>query len=88
MQIDTPKSPPDLAKLIGVKSDTVRAWINAGLLEAVNVADPSANRPRWRIMPDAWESFMLSRSSRLRLNPIVKRKQRAGKKPKLRYCQL
>ena len=88
MLIESPLSPPALAAKIGIKADTVRAWIDAGLLEAINVADPASTRPRWRVMPDAWEAFMRSRSSRFKSKPAVKRKPKTTRKAKLRYCSL
>lgn len=88
MLIDSPKTPPELAKLCSVKADTVRAWIEAGLLEAVNFADPKSTRPRWRIMPEAWEAFLRSRSSRNKGEPVAKRRRKSGDKPKLKYCSL
>ena len=40
---------PEAARRLRVKAETVRQFIACGLLRAVNVARPSATRPRWRI---------------------------------------
>lgn len=88
MLIDTPHTPPELAKLLGTKPDTVRGWIDAGILEGVNVARADARRPRWIVMPEAWEAFMLSRSSRTAQRIQQTRQRSKRQKRKLKYCQL
>lgn len=64
MLIDSPVSPPKLAKLTGRKPDTVRGWIMSGALEAIDVSAAGATRSRWIITPEAWERFCATRSSR------------------------
>lgn len=64
MLIDSPVSPPKLAKLLGVKPDTVRSWIDSGKLEGLDCSAAGATRPRWLITPEAWERFCSTRSSR------------------------
>ena len=90
MLIEAPATPPEIAKLMGVKSDTVRAWISAGHLEAINLADPGSSRPRWRVMPEALDAFLQSRSSRLTATPESRRRRRKTitKPTKLKYGSL
>lgn len=57
-------TPNALATRLGIKSDKVRAWINAGQLLAVNVAEnPNGQRPRWRIAESEVDRFLQSRSN-------------------------
>jgi excisionase family DNA binding protein len=44
-------TPNELAKLLRISPDKVRAWITAGELPAVNVADAKCGRPRYIILP-------------------------------------
>ncbi len=58
-------TPNQLAKTLGVKPDKVLAWIHAGQLVAVNVAEnPNGQRPRWRIDPDEVARFLKSRQNK------------------------
>jgi excisionase family DNA binding protein len=58
---DTPPrgyTPRELARLLRVSPDRVRAWIQSGELGAVNTATHRCGRPRWVILPShlaAWE---------------------------------
>jgi len=54
-------TPPALARQLGVAVDKVLAWIRSGELRAINVAARTSNRPRWRIPPEAIESFLAAR---------------------------
>ena len=67
-------SPPTIAKRYGVKPDKVLAWIATGELEAVNVAERSTGRPRWRVSPEALAAFEKRRSSKP--TPVVPRRRR------------
>lgn len=54
---NTRLTPPDVAKRYGVSPDTVRGWIERGLLRAVNISPPGSKRPRHRIEPEALAEF-------------------------------
>jgi transposase len=56
-------SPNELARKLGVKHSKVLGWINRGELRAINLAERSSGRPRWKILPDALNEFFLSRQS-------------------------
>jgi excisionase family DNA binding protein len=43
--------PKQVAERLGVNSDKVLAWIRAGELSAINVAQKASGRPRYRIDP-------------------------------------
>jgi len=58
------KTPPQLAKMLGIEPPKVIGWIKRGELRAVNVADRTGGRPRWRISPDAVENFLRVRESK------------------------
>lgn len=84
--LTVPATPPEIAKLLSVKPETVRAWIERRELEAVNLAAPGTTRPRWRIMPDALERFLQSRSNR-RVNRKTPRRRSRSKKLKLAFMK-
>lgn len=51
-------TPPEVARRLGVNPDKVRAWIAAGELRAVNVAQRHGlSRPRWRVDETDLEAF-------------------------------
>lgn len=55
-------SVPDVASVLGVNREKIRAWIRAGLLKAINVS--AGPRPRWRISQQALDEFLESRTSK------------------------
>ena len=63
----------EIAKRFRVKDETVRVWIDNGLLPATNVASASATRKRWRISEDDLAEFRRRRSN---TKPAAKRKRR------------
>jgi excisionase family DNA binding protein len=50
-------SPPQIAKMLGVKSDTVRGWIEDGKLTAANVAK-SGKKKQWKVKRDDLDAFL------------------------------
>jgi len=56
-------TPPTIAKMLAIKVDKVHAWIHAGELKAVNVAQKRSGRPRWRILDEHLQEFLRSRQS-------------------------
>lgn len=66
-----------VAENYAVKRDTVVAWVKAGLLSSINVAGPSASRPRYRFSSDAILEFERKRAVN---NSPVPTKRRARRK--------
>ncbi len=54
----------------------IHAWIHAGDLKAVNVAQKRSGRPRWRILDEHLEEFLRSRQN-VQPTPSRRRKTRA-----------
>jgi excisionase family DNA binding protein len=53
-----------IATNLGIRRGKVLGWISRGELVAVNIADKTGGRPRWRIAREAFDSFMAGRSCR------------------------
>lgn len=51
------------ARRLGIHPSKVLCWIRSGELRAVNLAETPGGRPRWKILPDALDEFLLSRQS-------------------------
>jgi excisionase family DNA binding protein len=66
-------TPPQVAKLLGVGVEKVKAFIDRGELVAVNLSMGS-HRPRWRIAPEALQAFLKSRSNHPKPAPKPKRR--------------
>jgi hypothetical protein len=56
-------TPNDLARLLRVIADRVRAWIAAGELGAVNTASARCGKPRYVILPHHLTEFERVRSA-------------------------
>ena len=52
MSSDPPRTPPEVAEWLRVRTDKVRGWIKSGELAAVDVSESIGGRPRWRIFQD------------------------------------
>ena len=68
-------SPPAVARELAIRESKVSGWIHSGELTAVNVAEHSGGRPRWRIRREDLEAFLLRRQS-AGPAPTVKRRRR------------
>lgn len=55
-------TPPQVAARLGVKPESVTAWIRSGALRALNLARPGSIRPRYRISPEALDTFERTRT--------------------------
>ncbi len=66
-------TPPTIAKMLGIKVDKIHAWIRAGELKAVNVAQNRSGRPRWRVLDEHLQEFLRSRQS---VKPTAQRRRR------------
>ena len=56
-------TPPQVAKLLKVSADKIRAFIKTEELVAVDVSQHRGQRPRYRISRDALHAFLARRSS-------------------------
>jgi excisionase family DNA binding protein len=69
------RSPPQIAKPLGIDPGKVRGWIDSGELRAVNVATNRGGRPRWRISLEELDAFLLRRQSQA-ASPTTRRRRR------------
>jgi len=51
----------DVCKRLRVGPDKVRVWIKSGKLKAINTQDIACARPRFVVLPDALEQFIVER---------------------------
>ena len=51
-----------VAQLLGIRTHGVLALIRSGELRAVDVSLVPGGRPRWRILPDDLDTFVLRRT--------------------------
>lgn len=65
-------TPPQIAARYGIKPEKVLRWIANGELVAVNIAERSTGRPRWRVSEEALQAFERRRSSRPEPKPTRK----------------
>ena len=59
---DPALSVKQVAELLGIRTHGVLALIRSGELRAVDVSLVQGGRPRWRILPDDLEGFLLRRT--------------------------
>jgi hypothetical protein len=57
----THKTPPEIARELGVANAKVLGWIYDGELEAIDLAPRGSSRPRFSISAEAMENFLASR---------------------------
>lgn len=57
-------TPPQIARQRQLRVGKVLTWIRTGQLLAVNCAEQSGGRPRWRVSAEALAAFDASRSNR------------------------
>jgi transposase len=69
-------TPNTYAKRLGVSIHKILAWIRRGELRALNVANDTARRPQWKIMPEALAAFEAKRAA----VPTTKPARRRSKK--------
>ncbi|NQT14232.1 MAG: helix-turn-helix domain-containing protein [Planctomycetes bacterium] len=61
------------AELLGIQQHGVLSLIKSGELRAVDVSLTQGGRPRWRIMPDDLDGFLLRRTHQ---TPAPRRRRR------------
>ena len=66
----------DLSVRYSVTEETVRGWIRAGEIIAVNVGrKPTGKKPRWRITQEALDAFEITRTP---TPPLPRAQRRKG----------
>lgn len=65
-------TPPQVAKMLGVKPLQVNRWVMSGQLEAVDFS-AGTERSRWKMKPEAVDEFLASRNNRNHKRPSKKR---------------
>jgi excisionase family DNA binding protein len=53
----------ELAERYGTNETKILSWIKAGELRAIDISARRGERPRWRISPEALETFERARES-------------------------
>lgn len=72
-------SPPQVAKMMGVKPDKILYWIHAGLLPAVNVAKKEGGRPQFAVTPAGLDIFSMRRTTQTPVKVKRARPKSSGK---------
>jgi hypothetical protein len=67
-------TPPAIAKRYGITTGKVIDFIEAGEIEAVNLARRGCTRPRYHVSPEALEKFERSRLVVPAVTPVRRRK--------------
>jgi excisionase family DNA binding protein len=66
----------EIAEIAGVHERTVKDWIAAGELRAVNLSRKrNSKKPRLRVLESDWQAFLASRSTGRIENPAPRRKR-------------
>lgn len=77
-------TPPQIAQRYGVSPDTVRGWITAGHLRAVNVG--RGKRPQYRVPAEALRELDAKRPPKvIPASPVQRRRRRKVELPFRRY---
>ena len=69
-------SPPEVARRLRIKADSVRQLIRSGELRAADLARPGSRRPRFRIEPADVELFLAGRAVRPPDKPTCRRRRK------------
>jgi hypothetical protein len=69
-------TPRQVARARRISPAKVYAFIDAGVLEAIDHSNLPHIRPRWRISSAALEAFDQARSNRAAIQPVPVRRQR------------
>jgi len=63
----------EVSELLGIRTHGVLSLIHSGELRAVDVSLKQGGRPRWRILPDDLDGFLLRRTHQV---PAPRRRKR------------
>jgi hypothetical protein len=69
-------TPRELARMLRVSPDKIRAWIQAGTLSAINTAPVKCGRPRFVILPHHLAAFENRRQVTPPSKPPPRRRRR------------
>lgn len=72
-------TPPQVAKMMGVKPDKVLYWIHTGQLNAHNIAKEEGGRPQYAVTPADLDIFKTRRSTRQPVRVKRARPKSSGK---------
>lgn len=75
-------TPPQVAERLGIDAARVRGWIMRGELAACDLSERQGGRPRWRVSPDALDSFLRRRAAVAPAQPVRRRRATAAYTPK------
>lgn len=73
-ELDEYSTPPQIARLLHIRSEKVRAWIASGELVAFDVSEHSGGRPRFRVHRDDLQAFLERRRAKPPPKPIRRAK--------------
>ncbi len=65
----------NVATSLGIRQHGVLSFIHSGELRAVDVSLTQGGRPRWRILPDDLDSFLLRRTHQTKTTPRRRRRR-------------
>jgi excisionase family DNA binding protein len=68
-------TPREVARLLRVSPDRVRAWIRSGQLGAINTAPARCGRPRFVVLPHHLEAFEQARRAGPPPKPPLRRRE-------------
>ncbi len=80
--MDTLFTTEQVATRYGTNTDTVRSWVKAKLLDAIDVSRPGSKRPKYRFSPNALEQFEKRRTAETDEESSPKPKRRRSRKQK------
>ena len=69
------QTPNELARMLRVSPDRVRAWIRDGSLPAINTAPARCGKPRFIVLPDGLAVFLKARSAAIHKPAPRRRRQ-------------
>lgn len=68
-------TPPEVARRLRVNPNKVLRWLRSGALAGFDVSE-GAQRPRFRITPEALADFIASRAIKAKQEPSLRRRSR------------
>lgn len=71
-------TPREVARVLRVSPDRVRAWILSGELGAINTAGRRCGKPRYVVLPQHLAEFARARSAGPTAKPAPRRRRPAG----------
>jgi hypothetical protein len=72
------RTPNELARVLRVSPDRIRAWIKSGELGAINTAPTRCGKPRYVILPHHLAAFERGRQATTDPKPAPRRKRQQG----------